>query len=182
MKVFERFGRMLRADAHGVIDQLEERSLLLKQHLRDAEVELAHKRTRLEALEEERQRVTQDAERLEARVRALDEDVELALAGDDPDLARFAVRRLLPKREALRELFARAKQLDEQRVRLEERLREQEAQLAELRPRVRAEFARVVRDPQLCLADAEASDDEVELELLRRRAAEAGGAAEEGAR
>jgi phage shock protein A len=166
---------MLRADVHGVMDQLEERSLLLKQHLREAEVEVARKRARLEALDEERQRVGEDAERLEARVRSLDEDVELALTGEDRDLARFAVRRLLPKREALHELLARGKQLDEQRAQLEERLREQEEQLALLRPRVRAELASAVREPELALADAIASDEEVELELLRRAATAEGG-------
>jgi phage shock protein A len=166
---------MLRADAHGVMDQLEERALLLKQHLREAETEVARKRARLEALDEERERVREDAERLEVRVRELDEDVELAMSGEDRDLARFAVRRLLPKRDALHELVARAKQLDEQRVRLEERLGEQEAQLAALRPRVRAELARAEREPELALADAVASDEEVELELLRRATAGEGG-------
>ena len=47
MQVFERIGTMLRADAHGVMDQLEERSLVLRQHLREAEIEVAHKRAKL---------------------------------------------------------------------------------------------------------------------------------------
>ena len=39
MKFLDRALRMVRADAHGIMDQLEERSLLLKQHLREAELE-----------------------------------------------------------------------------------------------------------------------------------------------
>ena len=46
MKILDRMGLLMRADAHGVMDQLEERSLLLKQHLREAELELDHKRAR----------------------------------------------------------------------------------------------------------------------------------------
>lgn len=179
MRVFERIGRMLRADAHGMMDQLEERSLLLKQSLREAELEVARKRADLESMDEQRRRLAEDGQRLERRVAELDEDVELALGGDDPELARFAVRRLLPCRQALRELFGRAAQLDERRLRLAERLELQEAQLAELRPRVRAALARPQPDVAETVESASVSDEEIELELLRRR--EATAAVEEGA-
>jgi phage shock protein A len=170
MRVFERIGRMLRADAHGVMDQLEERSLLLKQHLREAELEVAQKRERLEALDRERTRLAEHAKRLEARVAALDEDVELALKGDDPHLARFAVGRLLPRRESLRELFARAAELEERRNRLAARLEEQEPQLAELRIRVRAALACPRPPPTAELVEHQpVSEEEIDLELLRRR-------------
>jgi phage shock protein A len=171
MRVFERIGRMVRADAHGMMDQLEERSLVLKQHLREAEVEVAQKRASLEALDDERRRVKEDGQRLEAQVSALDEDVELAMAGDDPELARFAVKRWLPRREALTELFARAARLDERRARLSERLEAQEAQLAELRPRVRAALARPDVEAGELVAPAVVTEEEVDLELLRRAGA-----------
>jgi phage shock protein A len=173
MRVFERIGRIVRADAHGMMDHLEERSLLLKQHLREAELEVAQKRAKLDAIDEERRRHADDGRRLEARVAALDEDVELALGGDDPELARFAVRRLLPKREALKALFARVAQLDEHRDRLLAQLEGQEAQLAELRPRIKAALAlpdpEPARRPIEFVEDAPVSDEEIDLELLRRR-------------
>ena len=169
MRVFERIGRIVRADAHGMMDQLEERSLLLKQHLREAELEVAQKRTKLDANEEERRRLAEDGQRLEIQVAALDEDVELAMGGDNPELARFAVRRLLPKREALQTLFARAAQLDERRTRLQSRLEEQEAQLAELRPGVRAALARPDPEPIEWAGESVVTDEEIDLELLRRR-------------
>ena len=81
MRFVERVTRLVKSDAHGIIDQLEERSLLLKQHLRDAEIELGRKRTQAEALEEEERRSREEAERLGANEAALDEDVELAPAG-----------------------------------------------------------------------------------------------------
>jgi len=168
MRVFERIGRIVRADAHGMMDQLEERSLLLKQHLREAELEVTQKRAKLEAIEKERRRLSEDGQRLEVQVAALDEDVELAMGGDDAELARFAVRRLLPKREALRELFARAAQLGERRTSLQSRLEEQEAQLAELRPRVRAALARPDPEPVEWAGDSVVTDEEIDLELLRR--------------
>ncbi len=169
MRVFERMGRIVRADAHGMMDQLEERSLLLKQHLREAELEVAQKRARLEASDEESRRLTEEGQRLEVQVAALDDDVELALGGDDAELARFAVRRLLPKRQALQSLFARSAQLTESRARMRSQLETQESQLAELRPRVRAALLRPDPEPIEWAGESVVSDEEIELELLRRR-------------
>ena len=169
MRVFERIGRIVRADAHGMMDQLEERSLLLKQHLREAELEVTQKRVKLDGVEEERRRLSEEGKRLEVQVAALDEDVELAMGGGNAELTRFAVRRLLPKRRALRTLFARVAQLDERRVRLRARLEEQETQLAELRPRVCAALARPGPEPIEWAGESVVTDEEIDLELLRRR-------------
>ena len=169
MRVFERMGRLVRADAHGMMDQLEERSLVLRQHLREAESEVERKEVALEALDEQRRSLAEEGQRLEARVAGLDADVELALAGEDADLARYAVRRLIPQKSALTQLFARAAELDARRSRLAERLDTQQAQLAELRPRVRAALARPDPIPALELRGELVTDEEVELELLRRR-------------
>src|SRR5258706_158722 len=107
MRLFDRIATMLRADAHGVVESLEERGLLLKQYLREAEIELNQNRARLEAVREEEKRLGEALGRAREEVRALDEDVALALAGDKEDLARFAIRRLLPKRAEVKSLQAR---------------------------------------------------------------------------
>jgi hypothetical protein len=79
------------------------------------------------------------------------------------------VRRLLPKREALQALFARSAQLDQRRVRLKAQLESQEAELAELRPRVRAALARPDPEPTQWAGESVVTDEEIDLELLRRR-------------
>ncbi len=202
MKFLDRALRLVRADAHGVMDQLEERSLLLKQHLREAEVEITRKRVRAEALEEQERQIGQEVIRLERQLGTLDEDVELALVGDKEELARFAVKRLLPVRAALRALRERGERVRQDRARLAERLVEQEGQFEELRLEVstrlaaaqREKAAREARSGCSGLAGSEstpagsgasgtsgASDEEVELELLRRRGLAAAGAAKGGA-
>ena len=50
----QRLNRLVRADAHGLLESLEDRSLLLKQHLREAELELQRKRARLSTLADQR--------------------------------------------------------------------------------------------------------------------------------
>jgi len=169
LRLLDRIALLVRADAHGVVDALEERSLLLKQALREAELDLLEKRARVEALGQEEERVRGRAARCGAALAALDEDVSLALAGGREELARFAIRRLLPLREERAALEREAASLAASRAALAERLAAQEAELEELRARVRARLAQGAAGARDELGPPPVDDAEVELELLRRR-------------
>ncbi len=167
---------LLRADAHGVLESLEERTLLLKQHLREAELELDRKRVRLEALGEERSRLADQLERATAERDAADEDAALAIAQGDDALARFALRKWLPLRDRATALGEELGARRGEQEALAERLAVQEREFEGLRRRVRGELA-LARDGEADLGaavgDATAvADEEVELELLRRRGGE----------
>lgn len=176
LRLFERITLLLKADAHGVIESLEERSLLLKQYVREAELELTRKRARLEAVRDEEKRFREALGRCTDEVRALDEDIALALAGGKDDLARFAIRRLIPRRNDIKALQAQIEQRGDEGQALADRLTAQQAQFDRLRTRVRAELARqseaIPSAPWAC--DAAVAEEEVELELLRRRQPEGG--------
>jgi len=166
----QRLTRLIQADAHGIIESLEDRSLLLKQHLREAELALQGKRARLATLAEEEQRLIEDAKRLEQALLALDEDTQLALAGGREDLARFAIRKLLPKQHEAASLRARIDEIRNEKESLAPKLATQEAELEDLRTRVRnqlADDARATAGPEL-RPEWCAADEEVEMELLRR--------------
>jgi len=177
IRIGQRLTRLLRADAHGIIESLEDRALLLKQHLREAELELQHKRARLATLDEEERRLGEDAKRLEEAVRALDEDTRLALEGGREDLARFAIRKLLPRRSEAAALRGRIEEVGAERDRLAPKLAEQEAEFEELRGRVREQLAHEARSgaSEAPCPEWRAAEEEVEMELLRRMQA-AGGA------
>jgi len=173
MRFIDRLTLLVKADAHGVLEQLEERTLLAKQHLREAELELVHKRARAEALEDEARRLDEDAVRLERECSDLDGDVELALANGEQKLARFSVRRLLPRQRAALELRRRIAEIGERRQRLIERLTSQEHEYEELQRQVRARLAAAREEEKgaaWCGPEV-AADEEVEIELLRRRSA-----------
>jgi len=173
----QRLSRLVRADAHGIIESLEDRALLLKQHLREAEIELQRKRARLATLGEEEQRLSEDAARLDATIRGLDEDTRLALAGEREDLARFAIRKLLPKRGEAAARRARIDEIRAERERLTPKLEAQEAEFETLRGRVREQLDAEARATPADAACGEwhTAEEEVEMELLRRVQA-AGGA------
>lgn len=177
LKLFDRIITLVKADAHGVVESLEERSLLLEQYLREAELELDRQRAALEALRDEEKRLRDTLARRDEEIRELDEDVELALAGGKDELARFAIRRLLPRRSEAKALQSRLAKLAAEGGALAERLAEQEQQLEGLRARVRAEMARAREPDAPCgwLAEPAVADEEVELELMRRRRGAEGG-------
>ncbi len=168
----ERVARLVKADAHGMVEALEENSLLLKQCLREAELDLLGKRARVEALAREERRLEERGTRLRREIESLDRDVQLALENDQEELARFAIRRLLPRRRECETLEDERARLAEARGRLAERLGTQQEQLEELRSRVRARLAR----PDCAELEPGGegvgpSEAEVDLELLRRRRA-----------
>jgi phage shock protein A len=170
MKIFDRLSRLIKADAHGVMDQLEERSLLLRQHLREAELELTHKRAQLESMEEECRTLEDEVQIVEKEIALLDADVELAMNQGREELARFAIRKLIPRRASASRMRDRIGELGQGRERLLEKLQAQEVQFDELRTRVRARLSELrERDEATPCFEAGVDDAEIELELLRRR-------------
>lgn len=167
-----RLRTLLRADAHAVIESLEERSLLLKQHLREAETELDRKRARVEALADECKRLEEERERAETARDAADADAALALAQDDEALARFALRKWLPLRDQSSALAEALHKRREERAALAARVEAQAGEFETLRRRVRAELA-LHRDGEQPRDggwhEPAVAEEEVELELLRRR-------------
>ena len=172
--VFERLGLLLRADAHGVIESLEERSLLAKQLLREAELEVARKRDRVEAIDREQARLTADSARSGEELRALDADVELALGRGEEELARFAARKLLVGQRTQTARDARTAALTRERADLAERLTRQEKELEELRDRVRARLHEEATRGEEGPCPSPIAEHDVSLELLRRRARSGG--------
>ena len=188
MTFFRRFITLTRADAHGLLDSLEDRSLMLKQCLRDAELELAQKRVRREELANWTELLERQREQLEARSTALDDDIRLALERGEETLARFSIRRLLSARKQAELIDGQGHEAREELERLSQKLEAQERELEELRDRVEAQLAReraLDRSRWETREEGEhetdfvtVRDEEVDLELLRRREQHgAGGAA-----
>ena len=182
LRLFDRISTLLKADVHGVVDALEERPLLLRQHLREAELDVLSKRARSQVLADEGSRLLTEHARREDEARALDEDVELALANGKDELARFALKRLLPLRRELARLAARIAEGTKARESLATLLERQEAELGSLRANAAAWLARPpdafapggAGGPGGAQTAAAVADEEVELELLRRSGAAAG--------
>jgi len=173
MSFWQRITRTLRADAHGVIDALEDRALLLKQHLRDAESELEGKQAQSQALAAERQRLERDLLRQQRECEEHERDAELALVAEQEALARYALQHLLSKQQLSRRLQERLTVIGEESAALAALLIQQEPALHELRARVTAYLSEhaAPQGEHGPLVPQPVATELVELELLRRRRA-----------
>jgi phage shock protein A len=182
MTLLRRFLTLARADAHGVLDSLEDSSLVLKQCLREAQLELAQKRQRLEELGRWREQLEQASAELAGRALKLDADIQLALGQDQEELARFSIRRLLGARRRETALAEQLAGVREESERLARELESQERELEELEERVqthlteqraREQFADA-GDPAAVGSEPPVHEMEVEIELLRRTSERSG--------
>ena len=172
MGLLSRMTTLLMADAHGVVDAVEDRALLLKQHVREAESDLNRKRARLEALQSEEKSLLEASKRFAEERKRADEDVSLALGGNKEDLARFAIKRLLALGRRMEHVERRTKSVKEEQKELHATLERQEEELEELRARVKSFLLRAEADEtELQFLDPVVEDEDIEIELLRRKTA-----------
>ena len=169
MNIFKRLETTLRADANGLIDALEEPTLMLEQHLRDAELALHEEQAALSRLEQEAKRLGAERERAEADRARFDGDAELALDQGRDDLARYALGQLVPRLRLIERIDARVALIAEESRALRAKLETRESALEELRARVRAYRANR-QTGAFDIAPETASEEQIEIELLRRKA------------
>ena len=103
-------------------------------------------------------------------MKRLEEDVSLAIDGDKEELARFAIKKLLGLKRRAEQVERRGKQLREECAEVEKELERQEEELTELRVRVKAFLARAhAGEEDFRFIEPAVEDEEIEIELLRRR-------------
>jgi phage shock protein A len=177
MGIMSRVIRLCRADLHGVMDQIEDKDLLLKQHLREMQAAMAGCQVRVDQLEEALRNGQRDRAMHAKQLQALGEDLDLAVARGKDDIARMLIRKLFPMRKRVECMTHRLEemtgQLDEER----DRLGVQQLAYDDTRQRVaavreRARNAAVMADmgpvgmrsPQLA-----PNEEEIEWELMQRK-------------
>lgn len=179
MRFIDRFMNLARADAHGVLDSLEDPGLVLKQCLREAENELLSDQSRRDELARLLEQLKHRRESLEKRLDSLEDEIRLAIAEDAEDLARFSIRRLLAAQRSRDGLHEELRAASQEHDGLATTLAVRDAQLADLRQQVELHLARERTADAGCASDAGGStepelgsvirDEEIDLELLRRR-------------
>jgi phage shock protein A len=138
MTLLHRIHRLFQADLHGVLDEIEEPDLLLKQSLREMEEEIAREEAALAGLDHQARALEEEAETLGSEAARIDGRLDLCFADSDETLARSVVRQKLACQRAEEALGRERRRLLEERQGRAERLTTHQAQLAQLRQRCRA--------------------------------------------
>ena len=187
MTLFTRFIRLFKADVHGVMDQMEDKTLLLRQYLREMETSLGQKEGQVAALGERIERMSAQVVRHSEEMEKLESDLNLALAKEKDDIARLLIRRRRTIERTVGHIKIQLETLNRDRSRLIETLADQKLTYESLKSRADAWHQRTTDDEPFASAaqtfapDTSAPtvhDEEIELELIRRKEAlQNGGAA-----
>jgi phage shock protein A len=184
MAILTRIFRLFKADIHGIMDQIEDQGLLLKQHLRDMEDSLVQKEARLKQMCFARDQVRHHYEKGIKESSSLEQDLEVAIRKERDDIARTLIKKLTPLSHIQTERCSHVERLNHEIKLFKEDLEQQRLQYEHLRQQAVDFFHRTEKLSADCSwppmqADTgtyELSNEEIELELLQRKEALQGGA------
>ncbi len=179
MGIMTRVIRIFKADVHGVMDQLEDEGLLLKQHLRDMAEALNLKEVKLNKLLAAHKQAQQEYDKYQQQSKVLEQDLAVAIQKNKEDIARMLIRKIKPM-ESLRDEFAeRIRHLDEEYSYGRNQLDQQRLRYDRLKHRSVEFFLKTpIHELQRIPAEidqtdnyGELSEEEIQLELLKRKEA-----------
>jgi phage shock protein A len=179
MAIVSRMLRLFKADVHGVMDQLEDKGLLLKQYLREMEASLEEKQGRLNRTLHAIRQAEGDLDQRETEVQKLEEDLDLAVRREKDDIARMLIRKRRSLQGSCEQLNHQIEALTQESSRLSETVARQRLQYDQLKVKV-ATFRQRARSEgfdDLIVAGAPSqawrtpTEEEIELELLQRKEA-----------
>jgi len=179
MSIFSRMLRLCKADLHGVMDQLEDKGLLLKQCLREMEESLKRKEVRLDQIARAGEQIRRTLARHNEESLKLEQDLELAVGKDKDEISRMLIRKRRTLQSACRQLQRQLDTLAEEQGQVAGTLEKQRLQYEQLKAKAAA-FCRQAEEPRLedsletmdgAFAWLTPSEEEVELELLQRKEA-----------
>jgi phage shock protein A len=179
MGVFSRMFRLCKADLHGVMDQLEDKSLLLKQYLREMQESLKFKEARLEQINGSCRQFQRDLDQRNNESQKLEQDLDLAVRKEKDEIARMLIRKRRTLQGGCEQLQQQLETLMEEKVKIAETLEQQRLQYDQLKVKAAA-FCRNAEQHRLeePMAGMDAafswqtpSEEEIELELLQRKEA-----------
>ena len=184
MAILTRIFQLFEADIHGVMDQIEDQGLLLKQHLRDMEESLAQKEAKLKQMCFARDQARQDYEKGIKESNNLEQDLEVAIRKDRDDIARILIKKIKPLAHIQSERCSHIDRLNHETKQFREDIALQRLQYEQLRQQAANFFHRTEKQNgdhgwpamQADFGFHDFSDEEIELELLQRKESLKGGA------
>jgi phage shock protein A len=166
------------------MDQLEDKGLVLKQHLRDMEEEVNRKEARLNKVRASRDRAQREYEKFTQESEKIEQDIAVAIEKEKDDIARVLIKKLKPITYHRDELGRHIEILDREIAQFGKSVEEQRLQYEQLKLRCTEYFRAIEREqwektvstvvPQSL--SREPSEEEIELELLQRKESIKGGA------
>ena len=184
MGIMTRFTRIFKADIHGVMDQIENKELILKQCLREMEASLAKNKAKLNQLKTALDQNRNEIRQLEREKIKSEEDLNTAIEKEKEDIARLLIKKRLKTDQHMEAVSRHTESIEKKIEMMTERIEAQKQQYAELTLRSeswiqKAEYRQWEENASNTMPENSwhsISDEEVELELIKRKDAIRGGA------
>ena len=184
MAILKRMIQLFKADIHGMMDQIEDQGLLLKQHLRDMEASLVQKETTLKKMGLAMQQAQQDYKKGQKECEKLELDLEAAIKKEKDDIARMLIKKLKPLTRIQSERSNHIELLNREMVEFNENIDQQRLHYEQIKQKATEYFHRIEKQNQentwwpipTDFWENDLSAEEIELELLQRKEAIEGGA------
>ncbi len=183
MGIMTRFTRLCRADIHGVMDQLEDKGLMLKQCLREMETSLARKQAELYKVTALSDQNKHDREQFYREQEKREQDLNAAIEKEKDDIARLLIKKLKALEQHMDAIKQHDRALERQITSLNELIDTQKHQHAEIQLRAETYFQKTKHQKWEQTVSkilphnisTTLSAEEVELELIKRKEAIKGG-------
>jgi phage shock protein A len=173
MALMSRLTRLFRADAHAVLDRLEEPDILLRQAVREMENEVERNAQALKAVELDHRHAQIRASELETSVAAISGELDLCFEAGNEELVRMLLRRRLEGERLLIHLGQRLGRLQTERIERGRTLDEQRQRLESMRQKAAAfdvESVSAQHDTTVWgRPDLNIAESDVDLALLREQ-------------
>ncbi len=135
MGIMMRVVRIFKADVHGVMDQLEDQGLLLKQHLRDMAEALSLNEVKLNKMLVSRKQAQQEYDKYQQQSQTLEQDLVVAIRKNKDEIARMLIRKIKPLDSLRDEIADCIRNLDEEIAYYRDHLDQQRLQYDRLKHR-----------------------------------------------
>ncbi len=177
MSIMTRILKLCKADIHGVMDQLEDKELLIKQHLRDMETNLLHKKAHLKQIEATSGQIRSDLAVRQNEIAKLEVDLTLALKKEKDDIAKMLIRKQRIQQKHCEHLQKQCETLAEDQRQLTQLIEEQQLHYETLKVKA-ATFCRQAEQSRFYETNTvpdqndlsyTVDENEIELEFMRRK-------------
>ena len=177
MGIMSRMIRICKADLHGMMDQMENRELLLRQYLREMEMAIREKESLLNILLKARRQAIREKDHLTGEISKLENDLNTAIRKEKDDIARMLIRKTGSMTHIRDELALAVTDHDSKIQQLRETLKQQQQAYAQIKMKAQSVFREkssedlntILKTPSKSDIAWEPCEEEIELELLKRK-------------
>lgn len=171
MSILTRITSLFKADIHGILDNLEQPEIVLKQAIRDMQDEIDKATATIGILSQQRDRMLQKKQTLSGHVQELQYQLQFCFNEDNETLAKSVIRKKLQAEITLNQISGQLKNINEDINQLTNETKERQQKLETIRDKLTlfSEQAEFKENSTVSETVSSVTVDDVELAFLHEK-------------